>query len=123
MMSDEIRIQNSLTVINGNLRFPQLGGAYSRDQTTAKGGNPGTVALASGVEEDIAFGDVTPGEVFIQNLDDTAIVTYGPKSGGALVDFNQIGPGEHKTMTMVAGATLRVRADAICSIYVAGFST
>ena len=121
-MSNEVRANITVSSASAKLKIPQMGGALQYDETSEKHGNPGIVTLVSAVEEDLAFGDVTPGLVFIQNLDATATVIVGPKSGGVVVPFTQLRPGKHVVLEKVAGTTWRVLASGNCNIYVAGFS-
>jgi len=110
-MADEIRIQSSIQVTNGALTIPQLGGAFTVDQSTAEGGTPGMVELAV-AEEAIAFGDVTPSWVFIKNLHATNDVIFGPESGGAMVELGRVSPGEWVVIPLGSGVTLRMAASA-----------
>lgn len=79
-------------------------------QTNLGGGNPGYVSIGTS-EEDISFGDVTPGIVVIQNLDATNFIKYGPKSGGAMIEFARIAPGGFAVIQLQGSAIIRAIAD------------
>jgi len=105
--------------INSTLTFAVVNGTYTDNptiqaenlvQTTEGGGNPGYVNVGTS-EEDISFGDVTPGMVIIENLDATNYVTYGPKSGGSMILFGKIPAGGVHKMQLGAAVTLRMKAD------------
>lgn len=121
-MSDEIRINASIQCNNGTYKQPQLGGAFTVDQTTAGGGNPGIVELAV-AEEDISFGDITPLWVFIKNLDATDNIKFGPKDTTMKL-LGQLGPGEWCIIPLAAGVTLRMCASANTPLaQIVGFDT
>lgn len=75
-MADEITITTGLKVSNGNLVVTLPNRFTKFDQTTARGGGPGTVAIGTS-EETISFGDISPGWVRMTNLDDTNYVQVG----------------------------------------------
>lgn len=82
----------------------------SFDQTLVGGGNPGMVDIGTS-EEDISFGDITPGFVIIQNMDATNYVQIGPKSGGAMIAYQKIRPGRFALIELDAGVTMRAKAN------------
>ena len=91
-------------------------------QTTEGGGNPGYVAIGTR-EEDIAFGDVTPRVVIIENLDATNFVEYGPNSGGSMIAFGRIEPGSFAKFSLKSGVTLRMKADtAAVNVRIRGYN-
>ena len=81
-------------------------------QTAEGGGNPGYVNIGTS-EEDIAFVDVSPRVVIIENLDATNFVEFGPKSGGAMIAFGRIEPGSFAKLSLKSGVTLRMKADSV----------
>jgi len=122
-MANEIRISESIQVINGSFRDNWLPGTVLMDQATRGGGNPGMVTIGQSAEEDIAFGDVTPGLVVMQNLDSINFVTWGPKSGGAMVACGRLDPGKTARFYLKAGVTLRAIADtAACDVTIKGYN-
>lgn len=84
--------------------------ATEATQTNLGGGNPGYVSIGL-AEEDISFGDVTPGIVIIQNLDSTNFIKYGPKSGGVMVEFLKLSAGRFAIIEMQGSAIIRAIAD------------
>lgn len=108
-MADEIRSTVSLSVNNGNFTFDRSK-SFASDQTSARGGNPGSVTIGS-TEEVINFGDiVTEGIIWIENLDSTNYIDYGPESGGSMVLFGQVKPGEIQLFRLYPGITFRAQA-------------
>lgn len=116
-MADEITINASMRLTNGNFKNVWTPGTLTVDQATARGGNPGCVNIGTS-EEAISFGDLTtPAWIFIQNLDATNYVTWGPTSGGAMVAVGKLLPGEFALYRMAASVTLRMQANtAACNV-------
>lgn len=109
-MANEIKHTTSITVIKDSFRETFAPNLAQLDMAGTGGGNPGLVDVGTS-EEDIAFGDVTPALCIIQNLDTTNYVTYGPKSGGAMILFGKIKPGQHEVVHLGAAVTLRMQAN------------
>lgn len=117
-MADEIRTSAQFSIRKGNFNqnFPL--GPVVDDQAGTGGGTPGTVSIGTS-EEDISFGDVVPGYVIIENNGATNFVTYGPKSGGSMVAFGKILPGQFAIFYLAGSVTIRAIADTAaveCSI-------
>ena len=109
-MAGTITVNVSASIVNSPLRDSFAPGAISVTQTTMGRHSPITVVGTS--EEDLSFGDITtPGWVFIQNLDSTNFVTYGPKSGGVMVAFGKIKAGEVACLRIDPTITWRWKAD------------
>lgn len=122
-MANEIRTNLTVNVSNGSFKDNFQPGTIQMNQSTAAGGNPGTVAIGTS-EEDVAFGDVTPGLVVMQNLDPTNFVKYGPKSAGSMVLMGKISPGKIAYFELGAAVTLRMVADTgACNVLIKGYST
>lgn len=122
-MANEITIKEKITVSNGNFSDTFDPGTLFIDQATGTGGNPGTVDIGSGAEEDISFGDVTPNLVVMRNLDGTNYVKYGPKSGGSMIEFGRLKPGTSARFILAPGVTLRMIANtAACKVLIKGYS-
>jgi len=118
-MADEITTYCSLSVTNGELSLPGVGGSIKVDQTTARGGGPGAVTIGTS-EEAISFGDISPGYVFIKNLDSTNYVEFGPESGGSMVVCGRLKAGEQCLFRLGGSVTLRAQAntaDVDCLVY------
>lgn len=92
------------------------------DQSTTGGGNPGLVAIGT-TEEVISFGDVSShGYVYIENLDDTNFITYGPTSGGSMITLGRLKAGEVCVFRMEPGISFRMKANtSSCRAFVALF--
>jgi hypothetical protein len=121
-MANEIRISESVNVVNGSFRDSFAPGLVTITQASSGGGNPGTVSIGT-AEEDVAFGDVTPSLVILQNLDGTNFVQYGPKSGGAMIAFGKLAAGKTARFVMDAAVTLRMKADtATCKVLIKGYN-
>lgn len=121
-------------IISSQLIFSAVNGAFvdsfsvpasapeSLTQTTEGGGNPGYVNVGTS-EEDIAFVDVTPRVVIIENLDATNFVEFGPKSGGSMIAFGRIEPGSYAKFSLKSGVTLRMKADtAAVNVRIRGYN-
>lgn len=121
-MANEIRITESVQVINGSFRDSFSPGTIQVTQAASGGGNPGTVSIGTS-EEDVAFGDVTPSLLIMQNLDTTNFVKYGPKSAGAMVEFGRLAAGKTARLFLAPGVTLRMIADtAACKVLIKGYN-
>jgi hypothetical protein len=81
-MADEITANVTLKCPQSGVNF--VSGTLTSDQASLGGGNPGLVSIGTS-QEDIAFGDVTPGMVVMQNMDTTNYVQYGPKNGSSVM--------------------------------------
>ena len=99
-----------MSIINGVLTEDRNISPVTIVQTTQGGGNPGTVTVTT-AEGDITTGLTTPGNYVIENLDPTNYVEYGPKSGGAMILFNKILPGDWHKAYFGAGVIMRAKAN------------
>lgn len=99
------------TLVNGeqSLAF----GSNTADSVVQTGqGTHAGVAVVGTSEEDLGIGDIsTLGYLYIKNLDSTNFITYGPKSGGVMIDFGRLRAGEHAVIRLEPGITLRWVAD------------
>lgn len=112
-MANELTLSMQADLTNGRLResFIPNGGSIQVTQTTARAFG-GTFGLTTS-EEVLSAGDVaTLGWMFLQNMDDTNNVIYGPESGGALVPFGLLKPGEAAAIRLQTGITIRAKAAA-----------
>ena len=111
-MSAELKVSISASLTKGTYKDSFQPAQISVDVATQ--------AAASGVqnigtaEEDLVIGDVgsTGGWVFLQNLDAANYITYGPKSGGAMVAFGKILAGEFAAFRVVTGTSTPIRLQA-----------
>ena len=124
-MPGTITSQLSFSVVNGNFNDAYNVPASAPEvltQTNEGGGNPGYVNIGTS-EEDIAFVDVTPRVVIMENMDGTNFVEFGPKSGGAMIAFGRIEPGSFAKFSLKSGVTLRMKADtAAVNVRIRGYN-
>ena len=118
-MANEITINASAVVRNGNLNFSWTPGALSVTQAAIGGPTPGMQAIGAS-EESIAFGELTvKGWVILQNLDATNYVRWGFSTG---VYGGRLEPGEYAMFRLNPGATIFLIADtAACKVLAYGF--
>ena len=120
-MADEIKITVGMGVNNGNYILKSSTKTTTWDQTTAAGGNPGTVIIGSGAEETIAFGDVTPGFVQFTNLDPTNFVKLGFST--TVYGIKLLPAGGPALFYVFTGASIFARADtADCNVLIQSVS-
>jgi len=120
-MANEITINASIGCNNGQFRLPTVGGTFTVDQATARGGGPGVLEVPS-TGLDVDFGDTTPGWVFLKNLGDDDLL-FGPKLDDPLpspspepspapdLDMAYLGPlasGQHVIIPLGEDVTLRL---------------
>ncbi len=93
-MSNEARVQISLYITKGNLRYQSQPTSYAANVSTAKGPTPGVLAVpTSGV--DVSFAQLNyPGLCWIQNLDNTNYVEWGVHDGTLFHPVGRLLPGE-----------------------------
>lgn len=105
--------------ITASLNCSVVNGAFSADaniapvsivQTALGGGNPGTVTITT-AEGDITIGLTTPGICVLKNIDDTNYFEIGPKSGGVMVLWQKVKPGEFAFFRFGAAVTPRAKAN------------
>jgi hypothetical protein len=117
-MADEISITTGIRLSNGDLEIPTTTKTRQFDQTTQRGGNPGTVDVGT-TEETISFGDCVPGFVEMVNLDGTNFVQVGFSTG--VYGFRLIAGGGPALLYLETGAILYAKADtATCKVRVTG---
>jgi hypothetical protein len=105
-MAGTIRITTSVLVENGDFESRFTPGPLSFVQTNL--GSHETTVKVGTAEEDMPIGDVaTEGWLVLQNFHATALVTWGPKSGGVMVATGILEPGEIAMFRMSSAATLR----------------
>jgi hypothetical protein len=116
-MSNEIQVTIQLSCAKGEFYQPALGTPQSVDQNGLGGGNPGFINVGAS-EEDVSLGDLTtPGYCYIKNLGPLTgtaqpVITFGPKSGGAMVGFCSLKTGEEACFRLTdTTPTLRIVSD------------
>ncbi len=115
-MADELKITINTRLVNGSFKDSFDPGQISIDQAAVGAHRP--IVIVGTSEEVIATGDVsTLGWCIMQNLDDTNYVEYGPESGGAMVGWGRMEPGEPAIFRLKPGVTIRAKADtAACKV-------
>lgn len=108
-MADEIQLSLNVQVEKSNFKDSFNPGRLLLTMAGTGGGNPGTITLSTS-EEDISFGDVAPGLVIIRNIDAAISVSYGPKSGGAMILMGTITAGKFAVFQLGAAVTLRMKS-------------
>lgn len=118
-MANEITAKASVQVTNGKFAINFDSGAVRIDQTTASGGNPGVVSVGT-AEETISFGDVSPGLVWMRNLDTTNFVTWGNTTGNLA---QKLAAGGTPTLIEINSGSIILKADtAACLVQIIGVS-
>lgn len=83
-----------------------------REGTNPGGGLPGLVEIGTVDEVVYSTGDITKlGLMSVENVDPTNFFDVGPDSGGAIVPFVRLKPGESYVFRLVPGITIRGIAD------------
>lgn len=112
-MADEIVISENITVKKNNLNVsikPLQNIKHDVPAGYSGAPSPGPVIIGTS-EEDISFGDIKPGVVYIENMDSSNYVRIGPKSGGSMVAEQRILPGKNIRMYLDENTTLRAVAN------------
>lgn len=122
-MPNEITVQFHLSAKNGNLEL-SYPAAMQIDQTTARGGLPGMQVIGT-AHELIDFGDlVTPGLLFMKNLDDTNYVEFGIIFAPNFYAVGQVSPGEIAFFRLADGVGFYMKADtAPCAVQISALDT
>lgn len=117
-MAREISINVTATLKNGTLQDSFSPGTINVTQTSQLAN--GRVIAASTSDTAYTFPDVTTmGWITLQNLDPTNYVAYGPTSGGAIVNFGKMKPGEYAILRLYPGITFRMQANTgACNVLV-----
>jgi hypothetical protein len=121
-MANELRFTGGANLLNGNLNDSTPQQTLLVTQSLA--------ALLSKVvnvttsESDLTTSEVTTlGWAWLQNLDTTNYVQYGPKSGGAMVTVGRLKAGEWALLRLEPGITIRWKANtAACQVLVKIFN-
>jgi len=109
-MASEITLNVSLRVANG-LMEEQFGPVQDQIDQSAVGADGGVREIGT-TEETISLTDVsTPGYAIFRNLDSTNFVTIGPDSGGSMVDFLKLKPGEIAVLRLAPDVSIKAKAD------------
>jgi hypothetical protein len=107
-MANTIAITTSVVTTLGSFRDTFSPGTLSI--TPANVGAHCPIVSVGTSEEDLDVGDVgasTQGFIVLQNLDAANYVTFGPKSGGAMVAMGRIRAGEYAIWRLEPSAVLR----------------
>lgn len=117
-MADEIRVNVTLAVNNGNLK-DSFAKSYTADQAAAGGPTPGYVTIGTSVEE-VSLSELgTKGWCIIQNLDATNFVEWGFSTG---VYGGKLLAGETAGPFRLNSTSLFLKSDtAACKVVIRGY--
>lgn len=117
-MANEIALNLSATLTNGRLKDQFNPGQILVTQGLA-GAMTRIIAVTTS-DTAYTFADITTfGWVTLQNLDATNYVAYGPTSGGAIINFGKMKPGEPAVFRAYPGISFRMQANtATCNVFV-----
>lgn len=119
-MADEITVTAGIALSNGLLTVKDTKTTRRFTQTTARGGNPGTVDIGTS-EETVSFGDCVPGVVEMENLDTTNYVSWGFTTGQ--LQARLVANGDKAIIRLNTGATLIMQANtAACKVRITAFN-
>jgi len=109
-MSGTITIDATMRVLNGNFE-ETIGPRHTQETQNAQGADGGIRTIGTS-EETISLTDLSsPGRAWLENLDETNYVQVGPDSGGSMVPFLRLDPGQANLLTLEPGVTLKAKAD------------
>jgi len=109
-MPKEITVRASLGVKNGGYVNSRGGTSLQYDQATLGGGGP--VQLVPVAYDAIDIGDVvTPGYVWLKNLDPLNFVEIGIEVAAAFEPFSMLEAGQEAVFPIALGAVLFAQAD------------
>lgn len=110
-MSNEIQASLVVTVANGAFKDQFAPGSLAIDQA-AIGAGGYTQKIGFAADEVVNFGDISVnGWCRLRNLDAAHYVVYGPESGGAMVAFGKLKPGEFAWLRIAPTVVMRAQAD------------
>ena len=110
-MANEIQQTVLLSCTNGDFNQPQLGTPQSINQSTPGGGAPGYLSVGVAEVDIDLSGFNTPGVLYIKNIGEYGtgtgppVITYGPKSGGSLIEFGDLKEGEEASFRLTGEYT------------------
>jgi hypothetical protein len=113
-MADEITVGIRLKVDNGQLDDEIV---FNTDLVTQNTADPiilrkvESIPTTAGGTAISTTGITTLGWMYVKNLDGTNYVTIGPDSGGSIVSFIKLKPGEHCVFRLQTGITIRMLAN------------
>jgi hypothetical protein len=121
-MAGELKYTIGTTYRSGGIEDDTAARQVSVNQTNLNEFNSKVVAVGT-VEEDLVLDDITAnGFVLLHNLDPVNYVTYGPKSGGVMVTFDRLKPGEKHWHRLAPTVVLRwVANTAVVDVLVKAF--
>lgn len=110
-MANEFQLTSNLVAKNGAFQDRFSPGTINIDQSTiGRGGHAQVISIAD--DNEVDFGDISnAGWCTLQNLDDTNFVEYGPNSGGAMIPFGKLLPGEYAVLRLSPSIVMRAQAD------------
>jgi hypothetical protein len=119
-VANEIRATFGLVYANGSMADTIASATTNITQTTLAFHS--SLVFVGTSEEDMSVGDITAASgcwVYLKNMDAANFVKYGPKSGGAMVEFGRLRAGMFAFFFLAEAAVLRWIADtAQCKVLV-----
>lgn len=122
-MANELRVSLGVVYANGNLADTVASATDNITQTTLM--YHGSLVSVGTSEEDLSVGDITASNgchVFLKNCDAANFVKYGPKSGGAMVEFGRLYATQRAWFFLAPSIVLRWLSDtAACKVLVKAY--
>jgi len=112
-----VTIEDTASSAKETINIGQLSDTF----TGECGLGPGIVEVGTS-EENVSFGDIGPGWIWMRNLDDTNYVQWGMSDGGTMKAVGRLRPQDLWTKFYLdTGVTLRMKADtAACKVLIKG---
>jgi hypothetical protein len=119
-MSDEITLNLSGVLVDTtrtpSLQLDSIPLLQLIVDQAVRGGDSAIVPVGTS-EQVIALAVTTYGYAFLQNLDDTNYIEYGPTASGSMVVFGKLFAGEWAVLRLDPGIVFRARAHtAMCDL-------
>lgn len=109
-MADELSFNLSITVDKTPLYETITPGTFQFD-VSAIGLAAGVQVVGTSAEAIVTTDVASLGWCYLQNLDSTNFILYGPDDGGTLKDFGKMLPGEIAWLRLKPGITVKAKAD------------
>lgn len=115
-MANEQAFNVTATLTNGSLKDLFNPGQILRTQGLA-GAMTRTIAVTT-ADTAYTFSDITTlGYMMLLNMDATNYVAHGPTSGGAIINYGKLKPGDFAIFRAYPGISFRMQADtATCNV-------
>ena len=122
-MADEITVEATLNIDNGNLQRLDPDPPQLITQSVAKGPVPGMVTVTTTASAISLTGLTTYGLVKVKNLSSSNYVTYGVYVSSVFYPLIRIKPDEHYVWRMEPGVTPYMQANvASCDVQIEAYN-